>query len=74
LEYAIVHNIKLEINKKNKYGWSPLHLLIENNDTEIFKLLIEYANKQNIILEIDENKPYGESPILTFGIKNKPLG
>jgi len=42
------------LNEKNKYGYTPILVAMNNNNFELIKLLLEYANKHNIKLKHDE--------------------
>jgi len=65
MDYANHHHIILEINEKNESGLNPLISATNNDNIEIFKLLIDYATKNKIILEINEKEnEYGIYPLL----------
>ena len=64
LEYALQHQIILELNEKDFLGYNPLLRAIFWNNIEIVQLLIDYALQHQIILKYD--KKYD------FFIANKP--
>ncbi len=44
----------MNLNEKDIFGYYPLDLAINDNNTKIVQLLIEYANQHQIILELNE--------------------
>ena len=63
IEYALQHQIILELNEKNFFRDYPLFCAISNNNIEIFQLLMEYANQYKIILKLNERNNNGEYPL-----------
>lgn len=64
INYANKHNVKMELNEKNKDGAYPLYFAITGNNPEIVQLLINYANQHHIILELNRIDQYGNYPLI----------
>jgi len=47
-------NLTININHRVNKNVSPLYTAIDNNNTEMVKMLIDYAEDHNIILNINE--------------------
>ncbi|KAL6604309.1 hypothetical protein U3516DRAFT_759029 [Neocallimastix sp. 'constans'] len=59
LDYATENKIILELNEKDEYGdylkYTPIFEAIQNNNIEMFKMLVKYSIEKGIKLIIDEN-------------------
>ncbi|KAG4081719.1 hypothetical protein H8356DRAFT_1756840, partial [Neocallimastix lanati (nom. inval.)] len=55
IEYANNNKIILELNEKNEDGFIPIFGAIQNNNIEMFNVLVEYSKENGIKLRIDEN-------------------
>jgi len=55
MDYANKNKIILELNEKKDCGYIPIFGAMQNNNIEMFKLLVEYSIEKGIKLRIDEN-------------------
>jgi hypothetical protein len=55
IDYATENKIILELNEKKDYEFTPIFGAIQNNNIEMFKMLVEYSIEKGIKLRIDEN-------------------
>ena len=55
MDYANKNKIILELNEKEEDGFTPIFGAIQNNNIEMFKMLVEYSIEKGIKLRIDEN-------------------
>ena len=69
MDYANYHNIKLNLNEKNNYGYFPILNIFSKNNIEMIQLLMDYANYNNIKLELNKKTNNG-SYLLLFACKN----
>jgi len=55
LDYATENKIILELNEKSYLKYTPIFEAIQNNNIEMFKMLVKYSIEKGIKLIIDEN-------------------
>jgi len=55
IDYANKNKIILELNEKSCHGYTPIFEAIQNNNIEMFKLLVEYSIEKGIKLIVDES-------------------
>ncbi|ORX80484.1 ankyrin [Anaeromyces robustus] len=70
MDYAERNRILLDLNVTNHNDTYPLLSAIENDNTEIVKLLMDYAKRYNIKLEIKAKNKFYDYPLLLAIEKN----